>query len=110
MGAIVAIEMGAGEPAGKPYTGAPDKEAPMVGLFQNFGLPEILIILAVLLLLFGARKLPELARSLGRSSNEFRRGLKEGSKDLDEDEEEDEGEQEKPAEKTRSRTTKKPSA
>jgi sec-independent protein translocase protein TatA len=53
----------------------------MLGLFQDLGLPEILIILAVFLLLFGAKKLPELARSLGKSSTEFRKGLKEGGKD-----------------------------
>jgi sec-independent protein translocase protein TatA len=53
----------------------------MLGLFQDLGLPEILIILGVFLLLFGAKKLPELARSLGRSSTEFRKGLKEGGKD-----------------------------
>ena len=53
----------------------------MLGLFQDLGLPEILIVLAVFMLLFGAKKLPELARSLGRSSTEFRKGLKEGGKD-----------------------------
>jgi sec-independent protein translocase protein TatA len=42
-------------------------------------LPEILIILVILLFLFGARKLPELARSLGRSTKEFKTGLKEGA-------------------------------
>ena len=47
----------------------------------NIGLPEILLILAVLLLLFGARKLPELARSLGRSTKEFKAGMREGSVD-----------------------------
>lgn len=51
----------------------------MVGLFESLGAPEILIILAVFLLLFGAKKLPELARSLGKSSTEFKKGLKEGS-------------------------------
>jgi sec-independent protein translocase protein TatA len=50
----------------------------MVGLFESLGVPEILLILAVVLLLFGAKKLPEMARSLGRSSNEFKRGLREG--------------------------------
>lgn len=38
------------------------------------GLPEILLILFVVLLLFGGKKLPELARALGRSLNEFKRG------------------------------------
>jgi len=53
----------------------------MLGLFDQLGAPEILIILAVFLLLFGAKKLPELARSLGKSSTEFKKGLKEGGKD-----------------------------
>ncbi|MCY4620639.1 MAG: twin-arginine translocase TatA/TatE family subunit [bacterium] len=39
---------------------------------------EIIIILVVILLLFGARKLPELARSLGSSAREFRKGIEEG--------------------------------
>ena len=41
--------------------------------------PELIIILVVILLLFGARKLPDLARSLGRSAKEFRKGVQEGS-------------------------------
>jgi sec-independent protein translocase protein TatA len=53
----------------------------MVALFESLGLPEILLILAVVLLLFGAKKLPEMARSLGRSSTEFKKGLKEGHTD-----------------------------
>jgi len=40
------------------------------------GVPEILIILFVMLLLFGSSKLPKLARSLGSSVTEFRKGLK----------------------------------
>jgi len=39
--------------------------------------PELLAILVILLLVFGARKLPELARSLGRSAKELRRGFEE---------------------------------
>lgn len=42
----------------------------------TMGWPELLLILAVLLLLFGARKLPDMARSLGRSTKEFKAGLK----------------------------------
>jgi sec-independent protein translocase protein TatA len=46
-------------------------------MFRNIGAAEILLILAVLILLFGARKLPELARSLGRSARELRKGMEE---------------------------------
>jgi len=38
------------------------------------GAPELLIILAVMLLLFGSTKVPALARSLGQASKEFRVG------------------------------------
>ena len=38
---------------------------------------ELLIILAILLLLFGAKRLPELAKSLGKSSKEFKSALEE---------------------------------
>ncbi len=41
------------------------------------GIPEILLIVFVVLLLFGSKKLPELARSLGKSLNEFKKGQKE---------------------------------
>lgn len=44
----------------------------------RIGLPELLIVLAVILLFFGARKLPDLARSLGRSLGEFKKGRSEG--------------------------------
>lgn len=42
------------------------------------GGPEVLIIVAVLLLLFGGKKIPEFARSLGSAQREFREGLQEG--------------------------------
>lgn len=49
--------------------------------FAAIGTPEILLIAFVVLLLFGARKLPELARGLGTSVNEFKKGMAEGAKD-----------------------------
>ncbi|MPZ93106.1 MAG: zinc-ribbon domain-containing protein [Actinobacteria bacterium] len=41
----------------------------------NLGAGEMLIILALLLVMFGANRLPSLARSLGQASKEFREGL-----------------------------------
>jgi sec-independent protein translocase protein TatA len=39
---------------------------------------ELLIILAIILLFFGAKRLPELARSLGRGKREFQQGIEDG--------------------------------
>jgi sec-independent protein translocase protein TatA len=50
---------------------------------RNIGGPEVILILVVVLLIFGAAKLPQLARSLGASAKEFRKGVEEG---VDEDE------------------------
>ena len=44
----------------------------------NMGIGEWLIILVVVLLFFGARKLPELARSMGSSVHEFKKGMNDG--------------------------------
>ena len=43
--------------------------------------PDILIILAIVMVLFGSTKIPKLARSLGQASHEFRKGLGEGVTD-----------------------------
>jgi len=40
---------------------------------QNMNAPEIIMILAVVLLFFGAKRLPELTRSVGKSIGEFKR-------------------------------------
>ena len=44
----------------------------------SLGFGELLVILAVVLLLFGSKRLPELGRSLGQAMREFQRGLKGG--------------------------------
>lgn len=44
----------------------------------GLGLPELIVILVILLLLFGATRLPKLARSLGQSAGELQKGFKDG--------------------------------
>jgi sec-independent protein translocase protein TatA len=44
-------------------------------MFGNIGWQEILLLLLIILLLFGARKIPDLARSLGKGIKEFRNAL-----------------------------------
>ncbi len=44
---------------------------------MNIGWQEILLILLIVLLLFGARKIPDLARSLGKGIKEFKKGIHE---------------------------------
>ncbi|HKB86404.1 MAG TPA: twin-arginine translocase TatA/TatE family subunit [Ignavibacteriaceae bacterium] len=45
-------------------------------MFGNLGAGEIILILLVVLLLFGAKKIPELARGIGKGMSEFKKGLK----------------------------------
>jgi sec-independent protein translocase protein TatA len=52
-------------------------------LFGRLGGGELLVILLIVLLLFGARKLPQLARSLGASAKEFRKGIEQGAQEAD---------------------------
>ncbi len=47
----------------------------------GLGYQELLIILVIVLILFGANRLPELARSLGSSMKEFKKGVNEGKDD-----------------------------
>ena len=48
---------------------------------MRLGWLEIVLIVLVLLLLFGGRKIPELMRGLGRGVKEFKEGIKEGEAD-----------------------------
>lgn len=51
----------------------------------SLGVMELLIILLVVLLIFGPRRLPEMAKGLGQSVREFRKGIKDMGKDLEEE-------------------------
>lgn len=57
-------------------------------MFGSFGGMEILIILMVILLFFGAKRIPELARGIGQGINEFRKASDEIKKELEKGEKE----------------------
>ena len=56
-----------------------------IAFVQNFSFGEIAIVAFVLVLLFGAKRLPELFGSVGRSINEFKRGMQETAEDVEVD-------------------------
>lgn len=49
----------------------------MLAMIGGLGVPELILIFAVVLLLFGAKRLPEIARSMGKGIKEFKSSLKE---------------------------------
>jgi len=53
------------------------------GPVRSIGIPELLIILAVAVLLFGGKKIPEVAKGLGEGIKNFKNALKEEKKDKD---------------------------
>lgn len=74
-----------------------------MGIFGNtFGLPHLIIILVIILLLFGAPKLPGLARSLGQSMKIFRSEIKDPKKADDATAEADAVVDDEPAKKPKS--------
>lgn len=50
-------------------------------LLGPFGLPELLVILVIVVVIFGASKLPQLGRGLGEGISNFRDGLSKGKDD-----------------------------
>lgn len=57
----------------------------MLMMGWTLGPSEIFVILVLLLLLFGAKRLPELGRSIGQGMREFRKSMREISTDLEDD-------------------------
>jgi len=54
--------------------------------FMGIGMQELLVILLICLLVFGASRLPEIGRALGKTINEFKKSMKEDSSgDTDQD-------------------------
>lgn len=54
----------------------------MLGFIQNLGAMEIFLILLIVLLLFGAKRLPELSRSIGKSLREFKKATSDVEDDI----------------------------
>jgi sec-independent protein translocase protein TatA len=48
-------------------------------MFGSLGLPELLIILLIVIIIFGANKLPQLGRGLGQGMKNFKDSIKEGT-------------------------------
>ena len=59
-------------------------------MFGSIGMPELIIGLVVILLLFGAKRVPELARGLGSGMREFKKGAQEGEVEKKEEEKKEE--------------------
>jgi sec-independent protein translocase protein TatA len=55
-------------------------------MFGPIGWPEIIIILIIALLLFGAKRLPEIGKSMGKAIREFKKSFKDVTDELDNDE------------------------
>jgi sec-independent protein translocase protein TatA len=53
----------------------------MLALIGPLGLPELLIVLAIVVLIFGANRLPQLGKGLGQSIRNFKGGLREAEKE-----------------------------
>jgi len=49
----------------------------------GIGMPELIVILVIILLVFGAAKLPEIGKGLGKAIKEFKRATKDGDDDKD---------------------------
>ena len=56
----------------------------MLSFIQNMSPLSLLVILAIAVLLFGGKKIPDIARSLGRAKGEFKKGIEEGNRPDDE--------------------------
>jgi sec-independent protein translocase protein TatA len=50
-------------------------------MFKTFGLPELLVILAIIMLLFGVGRVSRIGKELGSAISSFRKGLNEGKED-----------------------------
>jgi sec-independent protein translocase protein TatA len=64
-------------------------------MFGGIGVPEVMIVLLVILLFFGAKRIPELARGIGQGINEFKKASDDIKKEIEKGEKEGFGSSEK---------------
>ena len=63
-------------------------------LFGNIGVPELIIIVLLILLLFGAKRIPDLMKSMGKGVRSFKEGINEIEKDINTEDTKDESKKE----------------
>jgi sec-independent protein translocase protein TatA len=51
-------------------------------MFSNLGFPELIIIMVVILLLFGAKRIPEIAGSMGKGIREFKKNINDATREV----------------------------
>lgn len=56
----------------------------MPAFLQNLGMGELIVICLIALLLFGAARLPEVGRAIGKAIHEFKKGIKESGDEKEE--------------------------
>jgi sec-independent protein translocase protein TatA len=54
-------------------------------MFGNLGFPELIIIMVVILLLFGAKRIPEIAGSMGKGIREFKKNINDATREVTSD-------------------------
>jgi len=57
------------------------KTVPVLGFFGGIGLPELIVILFIVLLLFGAGRIRTIMREMGSGISEFKKGMREGDEE-----------------------------
>ncbi|HEY9165971.1 MAG TPA: twin-arginine translocase TatA/TatE family subunit [Candidatus Kryptonia bacterium] len=57
-------------------------------MFDGIGVPELILIVAILFIFFGAKRIPEFAQNIGKGIKEFKKSVKEIQEDPDKKEEE----------------------
>ncbi|MDK2822920.1 MAG: sec-independent protein translocase protein TatA [Clostridia bacterium] len=57
----------------------------MLGFLPNIGMPELILILALALIIFGPGKLPEVGRAMGKSIKEFKGAMSSAQKEITEE-------------------------